>query len=329
MINLAADKWVEGASPSDSALEVAAHTLRGRLEAVMHFLPLAADCPNLENVHQLRVWSRRASAALSLYKELLPRKKLRWLKKRLRKIRRAGNDARDCDVLIKRLQERQPTRGAERWLAMVQTERKKAQKQIDKVRDRLCGDDSFSKRVEIILDAIRYEGGANGEACPSFGAWAQACLAPFVAAFFDAAPEDEADEEALHQFRISGKKLRYVMEALQAAFPEEFRTKLYPAIQNIQDRLGEINDLAMARTRLQERISSTKKAQRAAVWRQLLAGEEAQLEQARQDFWSWCTPETLRELRQRFDRYLTGSNRAPDGPFSSTLVRGAGRAKLA
>src|SRR5262249_26825750 len=129
-------------------------------------------------------------------------------------------------------------------------------------------------------------------------------LAPFVEAFFDAAPRNN---EGLHQFRIRGKKLRYVMEALQAAFPEEFRTRLYAAIQNLQDKLCEINDLAMDRTRLEEKIRKTRNSAKAEMWRRLLAEEDAQAEKARQSFWQWCTPEVLQDLKQRFDRHISGT----------------------
>ena len=94
MTDFSTDKWVQGTSPRDPATDVAVRTLRGRLSAVWHCLPLAALEPDLEKVHQLRVWSRRAAAALGLYEDLLPRRQFRWLKKRLRKIRRAANDAR-------------------------------------------------------------------------------------------------------------------------------------------------------------------------------------------------------------------------------------------
>jgi CHAD domain-containing protein len=307
MIGITADKWVEVVSASDPVVEVATRTLRGRLGAVIELLPLAADSPDLENVHQLRVWSRRASASLTLYKDMLPGRHFRWLKKRLRKIRRAANDARDCDVLIHRLQSRPPTSGTERWLRMVQSERQKAQKKIEKVRERLCSDAIFSMRMEKALKVIHYPGRENGQGPPRFDDWARERLAPFLDAFFNTAPIDQSDESGLHQFRIRGKRLRYVMEALQGAFSEEFRTLLYPIIQELQDRLGEINDLAMARARLQEKFRKARQPNKADMWRRLLLEEDAQARKARENFWQWCTPAMLLDLKQRFAAQVSGS----------------------
>ena len=44
-----------------------------------------------------------ATAALRLYDDLLPRRWCLWLQKQLKRVRRAANNARDCDVLIERL----------------------------------------------------------------------------------------------------------------------------------------------------------------------------------------------------------------------------------
>ena len=46
----------------------------------------------MEKVHQLRVATRRAIAALKLYRDWLPQDEARWLSKRLKKIRRAAGD---------------------------------------------------------------------------------------------------------------------------------------------------------------------------------------------------------------------------------------------
>ena len=55
---------------------------------------LLADS-DIENVHRLRVSTRRAVAAIKLYRDWLPRKELRWMRKRLKKIRRAAGVARE------------------------------------------------------------------------------------------------------------------------------------------------------------------------------------------------------------------------------------------
>ena len=66
-------KWVK-ASRHELLFEVAERSLESRLAAVARYLPLAAQQAeeDVEHVHQLRVWSRRATATLRLYREVIP-----------------------------------------------------------------------------------------------------------------------------------------------------------------------------------------------------------------------------------------------------------------
>jgi CHAD domain-containing protein len=286
--------------------------LQNRLGAVLHYLPLAAEKAgeDVEHVHQLRVWARRAAAALRLYEDWMPRRRLCWIKKELKRVRRAANDARDCDVLIQRLGKKQSSHGAKRWLETVRAERDEAQKAVVAVHDRLRHEHRCARQVDKLLQRVRSRGSERaGAASPRFGDWARERLRPVVEQFFGAVPCDRADEAALHQFRIRGKELRYTMELLAGAFPEPFRTKLYPAVEAMQDRLGEINDLATAKARLQQKIEAASHSSDSASWRPLLRNEQAQLDQARQQFWAWWTPQRLQELRDGFEAVLAGPNR--------------------
>src|SRR3954467_8235956 len=107
----ASGKWIEGIGAETTIADAARRSLEPRLAVVAHTLPLAAHLAehDIEHVHRLRVATRRAAAALKLYRALVPLKRGRWVKKRLRKIRRAASEARDVDVLIKRLARDQAT----------------------------------------------------------------------------------------------------------------------------------------------------------------------------------------------------------------------------
>lgn len=58
---------------------------------------------DIQRVHQLRVATRRAIAAIDAFRDLLPTKRADWFTKQLRRIRRAAGEARDLDVLTDRL----------------------------------------------------------------------------------------------------------------------------------------------------------------------------------------------------------------------------------
>jgi CHAD domain-containing protein len=300
------DKWLTGCSPEDRTSDVALVTLQTRLDAVLHYLPLAATDADsdIEHVHALRVWTRRAAAALALYRDWLPRRDFKWMRKQLKRIRRAASRARDCDVLINRLKSRPSDSATRRWLAAVTVERAEAQRAIVAVHDRLIREHRFARRIDRLLDAVRTSGKArSGTPSARFGNWARQTLRPTVDAFFAALPADPDDELALHQFRIRGKKLRYAMESLAGAFPDPFRTTLYPVLEALQDRLGNINDLVAARTRLEKQIEGAQ-GRHGHSRKRLLAQVEGQLIGARQEFAAWCTPELVGELRDGFAALL-------------------------
>jgi CHAD domain-containing protein len=326
------EKWIEGVAPENRTSNVALRTLQSRLGAVLHYLPLAAE-KALEDsayVHQLRVATRRAAAALSLYADLMPRHRFWWIKKQLKRVRRAANDARDCDMLIQRLKRKQSSRETKRWLKAVRAERAEAQKAIVAVKDRLWREQRLARRIDKLLERVQSRDKEKaGAASGRFGDWAREHLRPLVEQFFGAIPSDRTDEAALHQLRIRGKELRYAIEFLASAFPDKLRTGLsptieamqnrlgaindllYPTIKAMQDRLGEINDLATVKARLGQQLEAASAAD-VASWRRLLANEQAQLDQARQKFWDWCTPQMLQALRDGFEAMLGGPTRASE-----------------
>ena len=83
-------KWLPNVSPDDRAVDVAARALATRLDAVRQYLKRVAIVAATADIHQLRVWSRRADATLSLYGDLIPRRRLQWFRKWMRRLRRAA-----------------------------------------------------------------------------------------------------------------------------------------------------------------------------------------------------------------------------------------------
>lgn len=302
------EKWIESVV-DDRLSDVARRTLQNRLGAVLQCLPLAAQKSqeDVEYVHQLRVWTRRATAALNLYDEQMPRRRFSWMKKQLKRIRRAANVARDCDVLIHRLAANHTQRGTKRWLKAVRTERAAAQKAVVAVYERLGHGNRFAKRIDKLLQRVSFLGEEQSKAEATtvcFGDWGRECLRLLVEQFFAVVPADQTDEAAMHRFRIRGKELRYALELFAGVMPDEIRTKLYPTIAAMQERLGEINDLVTAKAWLQKKVESTGDPKKVAAWQRLLAREQAQCDQVRPAFWDWWTSERLQELHDGFEALL-------------------------
>src|ERR1700724_2804960 len=87
----------------DTRLETATRRTLGRRFQVVHrYLTLAVNdsAQDTEYVHQLRVGTRRAGAALRLFAVCLPEKVHRKARRFLRRIRRAAGAARDWDVFL-------------------------------------------------------------------------------------------------------------------------------------------------------------------------------------------------------------------------------------
>src|SRR5688572_24408829 len=101
-------KWLTAVGPDVPVTRAARKALTSRLRAVEECLAEAAHVSgrsdgDIEAVHQLRIWTRRSAAALRLFKRVLPPRRAKWLKRKLRQIRRAAGEARDCDVLAEQL----------------------------------------------------------------------------------------------------------------------------------------------------------------------------------------------------------------------------------
>jgi CHAD domain-containing protein len=80
---------------------------------------------------------------------------------------------------------------------------------------------------------------------------ARPLLAKLLADLDSAAARDLEDYGNLHQVRIAGKRLRYAMEVFAPCFGESFREDLYPAVEEMQEILGNANDSHVAAQRLE------------------------------------------------------------------------------
>jgi len=292
-------KWVE-ASPDELLEDVAVRSLDSRLQPLLHFVPLAAKHPeqDVEYVHQMRVWARRAAAAVSLYESLLPKRRRKWMNAQLKWIRRAANDARDSDVFAQRLAADKQQSPAAHLLAQVRSHRREAQQPIVAVWKELFEHGRFARRSAKLLRKVRLRDEPAASEPIRFGPWAHERIQPVLEQFFTTAAADMNRVEAMHQFRIAGKKLRYAIELLAPAFAESLRTQAYPFIQDLQEKLGKINDLATAETRLQRWLEHAADAGETTYLQALLTQEQRRLEEHSREFLAWWNGGREADLRR-------------------------------
>jgi CHAD domain-containing protein len=295
----ASGKWIEGIGPDSSVDEAARRSLEARLPAVNRWLPLAAYLAeqDVEHVHRLRVSTRRAMAALRLYRDWLPRKRARWVEKRLKKIRRAAGDARDLDVLALRLARNYGEPRVAPVVAMIAKRRAAVQPALVKMAERCRRRDRFVRKTAKLLAGIRPPD--EHRAPPvRFGEWSADRLAETAVEFFAALPDESADSAALHQFRIRAKALRYAIELVAPAFGAELRNNYYPVVEALQERLGKIQDHVTAAARLREWATDAENGELPDVLRELAVEENARLDDELREFWAWWTGARAEELRR-------------------------------
>lgn len=301
-------KWIEVESNAESAVDVARRALQVRLATVWEWLPSAADqtIPGDDpiRVHQLRVSTRRAMSVLEIFAEMLPPKKRSWFRRRLKHVRKAAGDARDLDVLADRLQkiaEADDSPACRALIERVQSARKAAQQPIVAIYEKLMNR-NFPKRVKRLVKKTRWRDPRTD--APRFSVFARRGIAPVASTFFNAASADFGNIEALHQFRIIGKQLRYSIEVFAAAFGSSFRDEVYPVIEQLQAMLGEINDHATGRDRYLTWLDETQEESQRLVLGKLIAEETMCLEESVRRFRQWWTPDRAAHLKARFDELL-------------------------
>jgi CHAD domain-containing protein len=311
-------KWIES-QPGDAVVVVARRALSARLGRLWHYLERSVhdSSDEAENVHQLRVFTRRTAVAMDTFDDWLPKRRGRWLRKQLKRLRKAAGDARDLDVLRIRWTtelEHLPPNQAALLLEQVKRRRRKAQWPIEDAYHKLASK-RFPRKARKLTKRLRYRGydeslakkesRENGSADnQQMKSLAVTSLRHLLVPYFAAAGAELHDTEALHAFRIQSKAVRYEMEIFAGAFDDSFRQALYPLVADLQERLGRVNDHVTA-----QRFLSTwrTEAQAEAVQQALDAGiqlEQQALETAQQEFLTWWTPQRRDDLRSQFTHYV-------------------------
>jgi CHAD domain-containing protein len=280
---MAGGKWIEDLHVDTPLADAARHVLSVRLEVVRYYLPKALHEPDKdpEHVHQLRVGTRRAGAALRIFRGCLPEKAYDRARKRLRRLRRAAGAARDWDVFLMTLagwplRSEKQRAGFDFLAGYAAGQRLAAQ---DALRD-VCADEPFDFDRLLAETVAAVQAPADGD-LETLADLARPLLSDLVGGLDEAAARDLEDYGNLHQVRIAGKRLRYAMEVFADCFPERFREELYPAVEEMQEILGNANDSHVAGLRL-EGLRDKLRASRTADWKRFRPGVDALLRYHRQ-----------------------------------------------
>lgn len=306
------NNWLGKIEPGHAISEVAKEAISTRSARMLEYLPLAANRwkEDVEYVHHLRTWSRRTQAALQLFASLLPLKRSTLVRKATQKLRKAGGDARDLDVFIKRIRKAKFVIGDDdkaEVLTYLNRLRKAAQPSLVQAWEWAKSED-LAKKFEGVVLRTRWREVAEEE---SLQQMAPTLLEPLVVRFFHFSQMLGESPESLHQMRIEGKKVRYAMELVEGGFPDCFREELYPAFEEVQSKLGSINDHHMAVEKIQRWQNETATKKFPAFLLQLAGHEQIQFNEKAEAFRTWWTEARAQQLKEHFDRYLGGLGLSP------------------
>lgn len=247
-------KWIADLSADTPLTDAARRVLTVRLEVVRDYLPLALREPDRdpEYVHQLRVGTRRASAALEIFSLCLPERSYRAARKQLRRLRRAAGAARDWDVFLLTLADwgrrsRRPRPGVDFLNGYALGQRAAAQAELEVATPGFpfAFDPLLAKTVAAV-HRPRDETGLR-----TLLDLARPLLSGLLKELDQVAARDLDHYGNLHQVRIAGKRLRYAMEVFADCFALPFREIVYPAVEEMQEVLGSANDSHVAVGRLE------------------------------------------------------------------------------
>ena len=200
-------------------------TLREALDHVLANIPGTLAGKDPEYLHQLRVGTRRLRAALRVFRGTMQRKDERALLRTLRKMADASGPARDWDVNAPRLPMRLRAEAARRRRAS-------------------------HAQLRRVIGAVQLWMLPRGLAAtrPALDAFAREALESLDRkATRKGRGIDWKRAGQRHALRIRLRRLRYTSEFLSGAFPGRDSEALVHSLKQLQDLLGELNDLEVAR----------------------------------------------------------------------------------
>ncbi len=334
MTEFAEKNWSDRLHGDTPCVVAARLVLRRRLCAVRRWFPRAVERheEDLENVHQLRVASRRGEAVLEAFQAFCGPRLFERVRKRLRGIRQAAGAARQHDVASVLLAKdaascsRDYKRGYAYLLRELASKRAEAQETIgDLGRRRRRGISSKLRRrliesVRFRSKPVRNDEPTNGPGSPpipySLLELAIGQLPALIDPVAAACSKTFVSLDDAHQLRIETKKLRYALELFECCLAEAAYVRVYGLVQGVQERLGTLNDYHEVHTLIQALVDSPGRTRR-PIKAELIAltehyGQERDRRLAEFAQW-WSSPDT-REQIEELRRIVPARSLRPGAP---------------
>ena len=289
----ASEECEPAARPGDPLIDFAYACLRREYASLLEHTPRRAEVPAPENVHKLRIATRRLRTALRLFRRVLPAKKAASLRKQLRWLARSLSEVRDLDVYV------------ESFRVYAETLPREQLPDLSGYDSHLRGARAEARSsLRALFAEQRY-----ADLLDSFAAFLDGAPSPAAVRRWDAARIDGRFEKRvrksakrvqklgrkigrrvqakkLHKLRIRTKRLRYELEFFSAVHPALESTA--KEAKTLQDVLGAHQDACTASARLERYLRSPpdhgQPAGAPAALEQLLESQQRKAREARRAF---------------------------------------------
>ena len=225
-------------------------SLRGHLAALQKELEGVLRNDDPENVHRMRVASRRVRADLDVFEPIFPKKKFAGWKKEFRAMTRVLGSARDGDVQITYLEEllkgphpEAVGKGLEALLEHKRAYRVSLQPSLTLSIEELAQE----RTIETLIEHLAGMEPAEGQ---ETGLRTRANLSKSMESIQKRVDEVSGYSKYVerplaiaehHAMRISAKRLRYTLEIFQPLYDDGLKDEI-SEIKRFQDVLGEMHD---------------------------------------------------------------------------------------
>lgn len=243
-----------GLEPTDTMAEAGRKVLGFHFAHMLKHEPGTRLGEDVEELHDMRVATRRMRAAFRVFGGALSKKPAKSLQKGLRATGRALGQVRDLDVFMQKLQYYQETLPEgersgldsllEHWRAQREQAREKTLAYLNSAQ--------YLKFKQNFLEFVKTPGlGAKPIPTGVPVAYQLRHIVPrLIYARYEAvcayeAVLDNASLETLHQLRIACKRFRYTLEFFREILGEE-REMVIKEVKALQDHLGDLNDADVA-----------------------------------------------------------------------------------
>ena len=224
-----------------------------------HFATMLAHEPGVrlgedpEELHDMRVATRRLRAALKLYKKVLPRRAENY-ERDLRYFANALGEVRDLDVHLERL----AGETQKEIVAAFEQRRVEARRRMLETLD----SNRYERFVSSFTGTLR-RGRSPGPTGPILEEAPDLVLRRYKKVRKDVkALTEDSPPEDFHDLRKKGKRLRYALEPLRGIYGKPAE-RMVDLLKDVQDDLGDNQDLVVAAESMEELATADKLPPRA------------------------------------------------------------------